>query len=325
MFCRETGEKPSKKRYERWRRGARGRGYAAVRDVHREHLAGIVVAGDARARLSAGARSCGSTDGEVGVGALRTRRCSSMSASAPRTSGVHPGPTNTHGGSETSSPAASAPCAISASRPTATASEGGRRCWSPPGSQLPDQDGARARRVDWASGQPLHTLREAAAELDVQRLRCVQYEAWRARRIAGDPQAAKHDPDEARRSAGTTVAGISPSRPRDSSVTRRRGTSRAAPDCDFTDEELGRRCCPLRRRGHGSTDPTRVRGLAQGGHGPGAGHALAVGGHPRSMGRQLAVDWRTSRRAPWRQHHRPHNDRASVRGRACHRAARAGP
>ena len=43
---------------------------------------------------------------------------------------------------------------------------------------------ARTRRVDWTSGQPLQHLRDATKELGVQRLRYEQYDAWRAGRIA---------------------------------------------------------------------------------------------------------------------------------------------
>jgi hypothetical protein len=43
---------------------------------------------------------------------------------------------------------------------------------------------ARTRRVDWASGQPLQHLRDATEELGCKRLRYEHYAAWRARRIA---------------------------------------------------------------------------------------------------------------------------------------------
>jgi hypothetical protein len=50
---------------------------------------------------------------------------------------------------------------------------------------------ARTRRVDWASGQPLQHMRDATNELGAQRLRYEQYDAWRKRRIA--QQLARND------------------------------------------------------------------------------------------------------------------------------------
>lgn len=98
---------------------------------------------------------------------------------------------------------------------------------------------ARALQVDWASGQPLHALREAAAEFDGQRLRSVQYEAWRARRIADDPEAANTIPTRpsiSRYYGGWYLALAAAGLISDAAA----GHIKGGAGYRFTDEELGR-------------------------------------------------------------------------------------
>ena len=183
QFCQETGGKPSKKRYERWRRAHDdARALPSATYVagtwkgswsQAMHELGLEPAPDHAARRMAkhGSRR---TDEEL---LDHVRECAVELGHVPR-----------HGEY------------AAWQRQKLTDAIGtvrylGMQAYRTRFGNWPDvliaaglaSDGeiaVRTRRVEWASGQPLQHLRDATEELGCKRLRYEHYDAWRARRIA---------------------------------------------------------------------------------------------------------------------------------------------
>jgi hypothetical protein len=238
LFCRETGEKPSKKRYERWRRAHSDAGTLPSATFIANtwqtswslamHELGYQPAPDHAVRRMARLGSVRSNEEML----EHVRECAADLGRSPRAheyarwqreklaNGIgavrylgKQSYRNRFGGWPEALVAAGLPAA--------------------------GPSGPRARRVDWASGQPLQLLREAAAEVDVRRLRCSQYEAWRARRVARDPEAGNTIPTRetiCRYYGGWHLALAAAGLISDEVA----GSLKGGAGLRFTDEELGR-------------------------------------------------------------------------------------